>query len=748
MKKYSGVGIILVTGLLYGASVAVATEPMSPATAPMYTFPSAPATVSAPAYPPVSEEKKNKGHYVMPDSVNIDWWGLVELPMSPAAAPIYTLPATPAAAPAAPPVSAHTLAPAVPPIPEYKKKRRYYTIMPDRVTNIDWQGPVYPYFPALRKGADEKVCLFILDGVRQVYKSSSPSLALLSRADRKGDVTERAKIDFKAEEVTWDNVVLPFDVKGSDILYKAELDIDGTGNRQVVVRRDYERSWRGPTYSLYVFKTEKLFYESIYASKTMDELVAKGTVIYDGSWKWNNVFEFNNKYYILDEGNEEVMETATSLVVQQIKSEGGAVDSCVVDYYHSASSLAGFDDSAELQVFFKTLSMMGSSDPNCGNIYSGTTHENGIRGVILRAKTRPWATKHSRAWENHVGNHAGYYVYDRFTEYFLQSSGDGDPWSRREYFTHLENEHEALTALAGYLVKAYKLDQVSAKEYAHHVIKNVVAAHFLIHQDYRHGAWDGSDDKAREAADKRYEFEFAVDEPKRIAALIKSGADVNGQNWFGKTALMYAAHLNQITAVKVLLEHGADVNLATTAGRQYTCGQFDRVGRTALMYAAENGSIPVMRMLLDAGADVNAKDSKGNNVDFYLQRIPRFSTDEKSPGFKRLVDNYKTSSKRIDSGINCNKALSRIEKAICGDEALKIYDHDLAIAYGAWLKNSKKPNLVKQQQRDWLSRRQQECDALKNEDSHKLCIQENTRARARHLWYLQEVFLHEKTKPN
>lgn len=681
MKKYFGMGVILVTGLLYGASVAIATEPMTLA------------WVAGSANQPIPAHKY----------------------------PLW---------------------------PEWKKQRRYYSIMSERVTKLDWQGSIYPFLPALRKGADEKVCQFILEGVRQVYKSNSPSLALLSRADRKGDVTERASIDFKAEEVTWDNVVLPFDVKGSDILYKAELDLEGAGNREIVVYRENERSWRGPTYSLYVFKTAKLFYESIYASKTMDELVAKGAVIYDGSWKWNNVFEFNNKYYILDEGNEEAMETATNLVVRQMKSEGSTVDSCVVDYYYSASSPSGFDDSVDTQVFLKTLSMMGSSASGCGNIYSGTTHENGIRGVTLRAKTRPWATKHSRAWENHVGNHAGYYAYDRFTEYFLQSSGDGDPWSRREYFTLLEHKHEALTALAGYLAKVYKLDQASAKEYADHVVKNIVAAHFLIPQDYMHGAWDGSDDKAREAADKRYEFEFAVDEPKRIAALIKNGADVNGQNWFGKTALMYAAHLNQITAVKVLLKHGVDVNSATTAGRQYACGQFDRIGRTALMYAAENASIPIMRMLLDAGADVNAKDSKGNNVDFYLQRNPRFSSQEKGLGFKRLVDNYKTSSKRIELGINCNKALSRIEKAICGDEALKIYDQDLALAYGAWLKKSNNPKLVKQQQREWLSRRQQECDALKNDDSHTLCIQENTRARARHLWYLQEVFLHEKTKPN
>jgi hypothetical protein len=613
--------------------------------------------------------------------------------------------------PAAAPVTAPTHVPV-----GKKAKKKHYTVTPTNMVTINLKNSEYPYFPTLRKGADEKVCQFVLNGVRQIYKSRSPSLALMSRTDRKNDIADNVQLDYIAEEVAWDHVFLPFEVKDSDILYKAELDIDGAGNRQVVVYRDKELGWRGSTYSLYVFKSEKLFNESIYASNSMDELVAKGAVIYDGSWKMNNVFIFNDKYYVLDEGNDFAMETDISLTVRKIKSEGRTEVTCVIDYYNPMGSPSGFDDSPDIKVFLKTLSIMGDGGSDCGTLHSGARHENGVRGLLLRTKTRPWASGHSHA--------GGYYVYNSGAEEFIRGWGDGDPWSRREYFTHLENEYGALIPLADYLEKTYKLDRVSANEYANHLLKNIIVSHFLIPHDFENYLWSGGYEDSKNDARLRHELEMAVDKPHEIASLIKEGANINGQNWFGKTALMYAAHLNQINAVNILIEHGANVNLSTTSAR-YGCRQLSRTGRTALMYAAENSSIPIMKILISAGANINATDSVGNNVDYYLRLNPRFSTQEKGLGLNKLIDKYKTSNQGIDPGFNCDMALSRIERTICGDDALKIYDHDLAIAYVAWLKISKNTNSAEQQQRDWLRRRQQECDSLENDDDHKLCIQDD-----------------------
>ena len=73
--------------------------------------------------------------------------------------------------------------------------------------------------------------------------------------------------------------------------------------------------------------------------------------------------------------------------------------------------------------------------------------------------------------------------------------------------------------------------------------------------------------------------------------LIDRGADVNAQNAFGSTALMWSA--SDPAKVRLLLDHGAQVN--TTA----------RSGRSALIIAAfTNPSAEVVRLLLAKGAKV------------------------------------------------------------------------------------------------------------------------------------------------
>ena len=64
-------------------------------------------------------------------------------------------------------------------------------------------------------------------------------------------------------------------------------------------------------------------------------------------------------------------------------------------------------------------------------------------------------------------------------------------------------------------------------------------------------------------------------------------------------ALPNIAAFGDANAVRLMLDHGADVNA------------FDPLGRTPLMYAAASDllDLDVVKLLVERGADVNAKDS-------------------------------------------------------------------------------------------------------------------------------------------
>ncbi len=106
--------------------------------------------------------------------------------------------------------------------------------------------------------------------------------------------------------------------------------------------------------------------------------------------------------------------------------------------------------------------------------------------------------------------------------------------------------------------------------------------------------------------------------------LIEHDADVNAQNAFGSTALMWSA--SDVQKTRLLIEHGADVNIAAKSGKTALLialsrpfpevarlllakgadiAAVDKNGMTALLAAIRGNDIATIRMLVDAGADVN-----------------------------------------------------------------------------------------------------------------------------------------------
>lgn len=82
----------------------------------------------------------------------------------------------------------------------------------------------------------------------------------------------------------------------------------------------------------------------------------------------------------------------------------------------------------------------------------------------------------------------------------------------------------------------------------------------------------------------------------RIDQLLNSGVDVNEAPSFG-TALHFAVIRDQVTAVRSLVDHGADLNAVS-----------ESLG-TPLHAAARNKNVVLVEMLIEAGAAVDIRDS-------------------------------------------------------------------------------------------------------------------------------------------
>ncbi len=92
-----------------------------------------------------------------------------------------------------------------------------------------------------------------------------------------------------------------------------------------------------------------------------------------------------------------------------------------------------------------------------------------------------------------------------------------------------------------------------------------------------------------------------------VAKLLKDGADVNGAQGDGMSALHWAAERGDAELADMLIYAGANIGAVTRIG-QYT----------PLHLAAKNGSVAVTKALIKGGADVNAKTTNSGVTPLHM----------------------------------------------------------------------------------------------------------------------------------
>jgi ankyrin repeat protein len=115
-----------------------------------------------------------------------------------------------------------------------------------------------------------------------------------------------------------------------------------------------------------------------------------------------------------------------------------------------------------------------------------------------------------------------------------------------------------------------------------------------------------------------------IGNPKVLRALLGAGADVESANADGQTALMVIARTSNVEAAKLLLRKRANVNARETWR-----------GQTPLMWAAAEGQPAMVKLLVEHGAEVDAR-SNVNQWERQVTAEPRMQA-RPSGGFTPLL---------------------------------------------------------------------------------------------------------------
>lgn len=642
-------------------------------------------------------------------------------------------------------------------------------------------GSTRPVVPTLQVDEEPALCGPLLADAKASFASSS----------REIDIFDAAYARHPA--LTWRETAVPRSRRavgspetrfnsGPSAVYRLDLDLAGDGRPQAVLLQSIPFNWSGDNVAAYVVapganadQVEQaiLALHNQAGDESSSDGLSSGGLLsrYFPSYAHGHartlavtptdlhkIFLWNTRYYHLQHDVFQSAEYIDPVRIFRLMPDGRVHLTCEVTFPGAHAAFQVLQAVSGLTSLATLLdSIRGSGrDHRMPPYRSHDTHMTvwSIRHVAYR----PWAVAHT------FGDRQGPVArHDSRVDAFLEEWSATEPWNRREYDTMRMAQHGARRGVEQYIRSVFGLSASEAKVWAARVVDDLVATSIVIPSGYEPAETSFTDEctlgsselnralvRQDAAAVQRLLSAFqrslgvdsqrdgeahlvsaalhaAIEWPYGLRALLQAGADPNAPNHFGKTPLMVAAHLNRPDVVRLLLAAGAQVNLRTSAN-DTGCQRSVTAGRTALTYAAENASPIVMRLLLEAGADPGLAAGGHDSLEALLALNPRLTEEEKRLSVQDLARRARDFA---GPSFDCDRGVTRLERAICLNEHLAMFDLEIDRAYRLLL--ATRHQGIRSDQHEWIKDRGKACKTPEVVAADCLARSMRTRARYLHL---------------
>jgi uncharacterized protein YecT (DUF1311 family) len=584
------------------------------------------------------------------------------------------------------------------------------------------------FTPTLLTGEDNSVCSQVLKYYQDLYNSQKMTTTSISSTE-----------ELPIPEFTTNT--LPND----ESLHKAKIQIDN--KEKIIIYYARWMGWRGLIYTGYLVDSAEeakltAALQAKESTKEFQHFYPVGTLKYGSNFSWwlNFPFQYNNQWYLVEDFGDFTRHDAIR-DVYQIHADSSSSKVCSLQIYKNYEPRKNNEELPYFAAYINSTENILLSPGECGTSTPEIYASNNGRLFTSTALIRPWAASkvtHHAHIRNQLDSHFNHWKYT-------------DAWSYRESESLSYLATDAARELKDYYISRFGYNIKQAQELADKIIKEIPFGYYSlgVYEDSKKDFsalekmasgqfdnWNSIDSimKLQYGKINNIAFTLMLDNPNSFSKNTSLKLDVI-ENYYKKNLLMYAAHMNNYDTTEWLIKNQFPLNRITYMEYDM-CNRFpERVNRSALTYATENASIHLIKLLVDAGEMTDIVDSKGNNLDFYLQKNPRFTDTEKKLGLKGLLEQYSTNP--IHPSFNCNQTLGKIEQTICNSKGLSIYDSELNSLYkNAINKNTSYANSLKISQRDWLKIRSNLCSILVDANELKNCIARTTRSRIHYLSYI------------